>query len=318
MVRPSMSQWLIQRIDRHGGFGLRLAALLVLGLTAAGCSTVRLAYERLDWIARWEAGRYVSFTHEQRALFNERFAEFWRWHRQEELPVWIAELRSLAAQTETVDTIDRERLAQMAEHYGHALRRVTTRLAPLACALGPDLSDAQTETLLEAVDEDVDEFRQEHIDGTPQRMREDALDSIEKPLRRWLGSLDDGQRRLIREWSDARPSVAADWLEYRRTWRAELAATLAQRDAPSFCPRIERLVARGPELWTHAQQQAFAANRARWLDLFAVLLPTLDEDQRRHLRRKLLVLADDFEAVAQRRTTAGTQTAAPPGAQNLS
>lgn len=314
MVRPSMSQWLTQSIDRRRAFGLPRWALLVLTVSLAGCSTVRVAYERLDWIARWEAGRYVSFTREQRTVFDRGFAEFWRWHREHELPLWIAELRGLAARTDTLDTIDRARLAQMSERYGRMLRRVTAQLAPLACALGPQLSDAQTEELLAAVDEDVDDFRKEHVERSPDDARQETLKAIEKPLRRWLGGLNDEQRRLIREWNDARPSVAADWLEYRRRWRAELAATLARRDDVSFCPRIERLVARGPELWTPSQQQTFAADRARWLELFAALLPTLDDDQRQHVRHKLLALADDFEAVARRRTTAATQRAAVPDA----
>lgn len=314
MVRPSMSQWLTQSIDRRCAFGLHRWALLALTLSLAGCSTVRLAYERLDWIARWEAGRYVSFTREQRSVFDRGFAEFWRWHREEELPVWIAELRSLAARTDTLDTLDRARLAQMSERYGQMLRRLTAQLAPLACALGPELSNAQTEELLAAVDEDVDDFREEHVERSPEQAREDALEAIEKPLRRWLGHLDDEQRRMIRAWNDARPSVAQDWLDYRRRWRSELATTLAQRREASFCPRIERLIARGSELWTDTQQRAFAADRARWLDLFAALLPTLDDDQRQHVRRKLLALADDFEAVARRRATAATHTAAAPGA----
>lgn len=314
MVRPSMSQWLTQNIDRRSTFGLRLTTLLVLGLTIAGCSTVRLAYERLDWIARWHAGHYVSFTRAQWAVFNDSFAEFWRWHREEELPVWIAELRGLAARTETLDRIDRQQLAQMSERYGRTLRRVTARLAPLACALGPGLSDAQTEELLAAVDEDVDDFRSEHVERSPEQARQDTLAAIEKPLRRWLGHLDDEQRRLIREWNDARPSVARDWLDYRRRWRSELATTLAQRREASFCPRIERLIARGSELWTDTQQRAFAADRARWLDLFAALLPTIDDDQRQHARRKLLALARDFDAVTRQRTTAATPATNGPGA----
>lgn len=312
MLRPSNRQRLTQRIDRRAALALRLTALLLVAVVA-GCSTVRLAYERLDLIARWQANRYVSFTPAQRTRFDAGFAEIWRWHRQHELPLWTGELRRLAARTETLDTVDRAQLAQMSERYGRMLKRTTGQLAALACTLGPSLSEEQTEELLATVDEDVAEFREEHVERSAERRRKDALAALEKPLRRWIGRLHEDQRELLRQWNDARPSVAQDWLDYRGRWRAELAATLAQRHGPDFCPRIERLIVRGSELWTDTQKQTFAADRERWLDLFAALLPTLDARQREHLRQRLLTLAEDLDAAAQPRTTAAARAALPPG-----
>lgn len=307
---------LIWNIDRRS-LARRAAAVCGLALLA-GCSLTRFGYERLDWVARWQAGRYVSLTQQQETVFDDRFAEFWDWHRREELPLWIDELRTLAAQADDTRRVTRQKLAQMSERYGRSMQRMAQRLAPVACEVGPQLSDEQTEELLDAVDERIDEFRRQRVEAAPEDRRKAAIDAIEKPLRRWLGRITDEQQALIRDWQDRRPAVSPAWLAYRKAWRSELAATLKTRSAPDFCARATRLITDGSVLWTEDQRAIFTADREHWLDLFDALLPTLGEDQQRHVRRRLLGLAQDFEAVLPGHATAGRAQPAEPAAAQRS
>lgn len=274
----------------------RRVATAALLLTVCACSTTRFAYERLDWLARWQLGHYVALTAEQKTLFNHRFADVWSWHRHTELPLWSRELRALAGRIES-GSVRRDDIAALFERYGDIWGRITHRLAPLACALGPQLSDAQVGEILAAVDEDLDELRRERVDAAPEAARKEALRAVEKPLRSWLGRLDDEQRTLIRQWNDARPPVARPWFEYRQAWRARLREVLDRRHEAGFCAQATTLIADGPSLWTDAQRRVFADNRQQWIDLFAQLVPTLDARQREHARRRLLDLADDFDAL---------------------
>ena len=111
------------------GKAVRLFAVGVLLTAFAGCSAARLAYERLDWLVRWELGRYVSLTTEQRTVFDGAFATFWRWHRQEELPLWVEELRTLADLLEPRTAVDRTRLETVSARYGDIMGRLSERLA---------------------------------------------------------------------------------------------------------------------------------------------------------------------------------------------
>ena len=117
-------------------------------------------------------------------------------------------------------------------------------------------------------------------------------------LRSWLGPLTPEQKRRVHDWTHSRPSVAPQWLAFRRLWRQRLAATLAARDQPDFCPRLRELVINGDALWSDEQRAAFAANRRRWLEWFAAIAPTLDAAQRQHLQQRLRALADDFDSLA--------------------
>lgn len=291
---------LIQITDKFAGAhrALRLLVVGALLATFAGCSAARLAYERLDLLVRWELGRYVSLTAGQRTVFDREFGAFWQWHRQEELPLWVEELRGLAAQLEPGTSVDRGQLEATSEHYGDIMRRLSEHLVPIACALGPQLDAEQVQELLEEVDDDIDELRSELVDIEPADARKALNSEIGKGLRRWIGALSAEQKQLVETWVMARPSVAGDWLDYRRRWRGELESVLARRSDPTFCDRAATLVANGASLWTEAQKQAFARNRERWLDLFDTLIPTLTAEQRRHTQQRLRELADELAAAA--------------------
>jgi hypothetical protein len=269
--------------------------LLMCGLLSA-CSTTSLIYNRLGFLARWEAGRYVSFDSAQKAQFDVQFEQFWDWHRREELPRWVAELRHMA---DTLDQpVSRAALSATAEHYGEAWDRIMAHLVPLACALGSGLSGDQVDELLAEADEDIADLVREQIEPGPDEVAKDSEREIAKALRRWFGSLDDDQRALIADWNRARPPVAEAWVAYRRRWRDALGDALAQRESPDFCPQMKTLLTDGSRLWTPEQEQIFARNQAQWLDLFGQLLPSLSEEQREHAQRRLRELADTFAELA--------------------
>lgn len=268
--------------------GLLLAALLCLLLGA--CSAARFAYEQLDWFAEWQVGRYVSLTPAQDAQFEAGFAATWQWHRREVLPRWVSEMRSLAT------TLDEPRSAaqldQMLSRYGREVRLSFEPLMPLVCSVGSQLDGEQVAEILEAVDEDIEDFRDEQIDPDPDVVRKIALKDLEKALRRNLGGLDPAQRKQVREWHADRPSISRDWLDYRLRWRDELAAVLKRREDAAFCSEITRLLFDGDVLWTEAQRKAFAADRLLWLQMLSGLQPTLSAEQKQRLRQRLSETAD--------------------------
>ena len=59
---------------------LRLLAVACTLLAVAGCSGLKFGYNRLDWIASWQLGRFVDLDPEQEKLFGQRFKAFWSWH----------------------------------------------------------------------------------------------------------------------------------------------------------------------------------------------------------------------------------------------
>ena len=89
---------------------LRFSLSFALLLALAGCSTgLRLAYQNLDRLAMWTLDDYVSLDKAQKAAFRREFSALQAWHRSTELPLYAADLRSLASAFEQ-DPAPREAL----------------------------------------------------------------------------------------------------------------------------------------------------------------------------------------------------------------
>ncbi|MGH8445696.1 MAG: DUF6279 family lipoprotein [Solimonas sp.] len=277
---------------------LRRRHLVFLACTAllAACNAAQFVYNRLDFAVRWELGKYVDLSGEQRARFDTDFRAFWDWHRKTELPRYAAALRKIAARVDTPP--DAAELQRWSDEYSQLWTPSLDRLTPLTCHLGASLSDAQVKSLLEQADDDLADYADEYVDDKDAALRAHAERSLAKSLRRWVGELTPAQKQAIHEWNQSRPWVAAQWLAFRRAWRERLAEILAARSAPDFCPKLKQLVAGSDALWTPDQQRDFAANRERWIALFASLGPSLTATQRQHLSQRVLELAADLDALS--------------------
>ncbi|WP_028081228.1 DUF6279 family lipoprotein [Solimonas soli] len=282
----------------------RLAASLACAALVVACSAAQFAYNRLDFIARWELGKYVDMDKAQRARFDADFRTFWDWHRRSELPRYAAALRRIAARVDTPP--DDAELERWADEYGALWTPALEHLMPVLCPLGASLGAAQVKSLLEQADDDLRDYAEEAVDAPEDALRDKAERSLRKSLGHWLGELRPAQKQMVHDWNATRPWVAGPWLAFRQRWRDALAATLAQRGAADFCARLTPLVTAGDRLWTAEQRRAFAANRERWLQLFAQLAPTLDAAQREHLRQRLLELAEQLEALSRSPGAAAT------------
>ncbi len=271
-----------------------------LGLTAllclSGCSMTQLAYNRLDLIVRWEVSDYLRLDPVQQARFDSDFATLWAWHREKELPLYAEELRSLAAALERPQT--RAELEALLLRARARQAQVLERAADIACALGPQLDEAQVTELLSTMAEAREDYAQTAVEPSEARQRRDHERELLQQLRRWLGDITTAQHDLIMRWSAERPLVNAPWLEAQRQFGDAVAAALEVRQQPDFCMRIRPLIVDRSQLWPPDLRAVFAANQAQWLNLTEALQPSLTAPQRRHLHERLLELAEDFEALA--------------------
>lgn len=275
---------------------LTRSLLLALALLCTGCSATQLAYNQLDLLARWELGRYLNLDDVQKPVFARHFNETWAWHRKHELPLYAEELRLLAERVgQPLDRAETE--AAIARYRDHT-QRFMARVSPLACELGPSLSDAQVSRLLAAFDEDIAEYRKKEVDRAAEQRLAESNRQFLRQLRRWLGSLTPEQRKLVGDWNAQRTSVNGEWLAYRLTWRETVAGYLNARDNDAFCPGITALITDGTTLLTETQEKAFAANHEEWLRLFEQLGQTLTDGQRTYLRTRVLALAKDLDTLA--------------------
>ena len=277
------------------GRTLRVAAALAAIALLGSCSSTQFAYNRLDWLAAWQVGKYVDLEGPSKARFDEGFTALWQWHRSTQLSAYAGDLRELAEASQHV--LVREQIAGYLQRLSdHGARLLDEALPPMAGVLAA-LDDAQVRELLANMAEQRAEDNAEDAARTPG----DYARTTTKSLRRWFGALTDEQAALVREWAATRRDDPALWQRYGEQWGELFGHTLAARAAPDFAAQL-RVVFREPPLADRAAVRALSDhNRANYIDLLAKLSPTLSEAQRRHARNKLVALAEDLEELAARR-----------------
>jgi len=274
---------------------LRLSLLTALLLALAGCSTgLKLAYQNLDRLALWTLGDYVSLDKTQKAAFRREFGSLQAWHRSTQLPLYSADLRSLATAFEQ-DPAPREALERaMSQIEAHG-DRLWQQAQPATVSLLASLRDEQIDEFSKRTRERIDDEESDRADEKPAKRRKRWLREQRENLERWTGRLNDRQKALLEAgWERRQPSLLSP--EQRKAQRLatfeEFVTVLATRHEPGL---IDRLNANGDE----REQERSARDSARDRGLLVELLQACDATQRQHVRERVLELADDFDALAQ-------------------
>ena len=283
----------------------RVAAMLALA-ALAGCSALKLSYNRLDWITAWQIGRFVDLDPSQKELFDDGFREVWRWHRGTQLTLYVRDLRELAA------TLERPLSAARVEEYLDRsqvhLGRVLQEIVPDSARLLQSFDDAQVADLLDNL-ADRRRARAEESEGmTTEELREESEKQMARNLKRWIGSLNREQKNRIRRWAAERAYAGTIWHQYQEAWASAFTEVLAQRREPGFDQRLGELFDHGRVPYGEEMAKVQAHNRQAWIGVMADLSAMLTPDQRKHMQARLRELATDLEELANQ-----PQQAAAPG-----
>jgi hypothetical protein len=247
--------------------GMRKLLLILLVVAVAGCSTTRLAYNRLDWLAGWQLARYLDLDDAQREQFDAAFATLWRWHRQHELPQYASDLESLAAALAGMH-FDRATLEDSVRAANAHVVRLYEQALPPAARLVATLSDAQIAALRERVYKDAAKSEQRYFKQGVDGWRDAAARRMQRSLRRWIGPPTPAQRERIERWAQARAATPELWLDYRRAWTADFFKLLAEhRQNADFVERLRDRLEGRDGFRSEALVAAADADRAAWMAL---------------------------------------------------
>jgi hypothetical protein len=267
------------------------AAVLLLG----ACSAVRLAYDHLDTVIRWEVSEYVDLTAPQRRAFNAELDPLWRWHRQSQLPLYAADLRELADQVQagplSLQQVEAANARILA--YWDAF---ADQAAPGYSRVVGGFSDAQVADMIRRIGKELERKSRKERKLSAEQHRQHLIDAMNDGLRDWIGRPDPAQAQLLEQWAtEAAAAVPQQDRENERQARlGRYTALLASRTQPGFEDRV-RAYFRTPD---HQQRTPEQQDLDRRLQLLATLSASLQPAQRQHLCRKLLDYAADFDALA--------------------
>lgn len=271
----------------------RIGLVAILAVLLAGCSTVKLLYDRMDWLLPWYVGHYVDLTGDQQSLLDQRLAELLRWHRQTQLPQYARWLRELA--DDLVDGLEREELARHERTLERFWSESIQRLAPDMALLLAELSVDQREQLFEALAERNRRYQRRYVDPPLLRVVDRRTEQARERLEYWLGGITTEQTAIIRDWGRRYAPLGERNLAFRQHWQQRLRGLVDGHTTPVFESAFTGLLIE-PE---DARSATLTRVRVLTRELLLALDQSLSSRQRQHLLGRLTALAEDFEQLAR-------------------
>ena len=193
---------------------LGIAALLVL----SGCSTLKLVYNQADEAAYWWLDSYVDLMGKQKPMVKDALRQLHQWHRQTELPEYVALLQKIRAMAP--NDIQAEQVCAVTQDMQNSLVRVLHQVEPDAAKLVGQLSSTQLQLVRKKYDKLNSEWREDYMDGSHEKRLRYRNKQLVKRLEDFYGSLDAPQREVLQQWlvkSTFQPSVSYEERLRRQT-----------------------------------------------------------------------------------------------------
>jgi hypothetical protein len=216
---------------------------LLLAVALAGCSAIRLGYNQAPELAYWYLDSYVDFTEPQTSQVRADLAALQAWHRQTELPAYVALLER--AQRLMPANVTPEQLCELYADARPRVQALTERAEPTLSAVTLTLKPEQLAHLARQLDKRSEKWRDEWLDGTPGERQTLYYKRLLDRAEMMYGRLDSGQRAALRASVAASPFDAD--LSYRESQRrhVDTLQTLRLIQSGGLGPERTRDEARG-------------------------------------------------------------------------
>ena len=276
---------------------------MCLLVALAACSTIRLGYEKLPFLVGWQVDRYLDLTSEQEAMVDRRLRSLQAWHRESQLPKYVALLRQVQEQIDEPMTV--ERIAAWRGEGLSAWEALVDRLAPAVAELAVTLSPAQIAHLERRLAEANQEIEREYFVGSrPAVRRENRIRRSRERAEDFLGPLNAPQLARVAQRADAEGTrESSHWWSLRLPRQQILVGLLQELSTTRPPPDVATARAKAgllelafptePALRVKADAAAEAGDH-----YLADMLQQMSVAQRRHLREKLERYRSELEGLA--------------------
>ncbi|MGJ7489620.1 DUF6279 family lipoprotein [Variovorax sp. ZT4R33] len=178
----------------------KIGCALVLGASLIGCSAVKLAYNNLPEFGYWWLDSYVDFNGAQTPQVKEQLAQWLERHRRNELPKLLT-LVEKAERLAPANVTPAEVCAASDELRDSLLATAIDAAGPGAeLALG--LGDAQLQHLEGKYAKNNAEYAGDWLERSVERQHRKRYETFLERSEDFYGTLDDGQRKLLRQMAD--------------------------------------------------------------------------------------------------------------------
>ncbi len=266
-------------------------------VTLSSCSTIKLVYNQSDDLLYWWIDAYADLQDGQKQLTRDTLTEVQRWHRQQQLPEYIALLQKMRAMA--TNDITPAQVCAVTEDMKMSFATVLRFVEPASTRLAVQLKPDQLRSVRKRFDKTDKDWRKDWLDPDAEDRlhyrNKQALNRLED----FYGRLDTPQREVLRRWLSE--SVFDPVMSYaeRERRQADTIQTL-QRMAQegSATPQAQALLHGLIERSFNSPNERYRAyNRALWQENcegFAKLHNSTTPAQRKRMVESLQGYENDF------------------------
>ncbi|HEY6862367.1 MAG TPA: DUF6279 family lipoprotein [Burkholderiales bacterium] len=273
---------------------IAIAAALLL----AGCAGMtRIAYNNADFFLRKMANDYFALDDAQADQLRVRLRRFHAWHRANELPQYVAFLRT--AQRRFTKGLTPEDVAWGMSTVRARFRAFAAKAAEEAAPMLSSLAPEQIGVLERRLAENNAKYVRENLPPDERKRIRVQTRRMADALSQWAGDLTRDQEARVERFVRAHDRFAMMRFEDRVRGQREAVALLRKRLPPQ---ELAPLLARHFNDPDVRRSDEFRREEKRWEADFGRLLAelsgTLSPEQRAHVIDNIERFADDFAILA--------------------
>ena len=287
----------MRRIIRHAFVGLALLALVGL----SGCSTLKLVYNQSDDLIYWWLDGYADLQDTQKQFTRDALTDLQRWHRQQQLPEYVALLKRM--QAIAPNDITPAQVCAVTEDMQSSFIRVLRHIEPASAQLSSQLSADQLRSVRKRFDKTNKTWKEDWLDpSTEERLRYRTKQATNR-LEDFYGRLDKPQREALHQWLSTSifdPASSYTEREHRQADTIQTLQRIAQdSNAPNKQEQAQSLL-RGlvDRSFNSPNERYRAYNRELWNENcagFAKLHNSTTPAQRQRMVEALRGYEQDFK-----------------------
>ena len=287
---------ILRRIIRHASVWLALSTLIGL----SGCSTIKVVYNNSDDVIYWWLDSYADLQGEQKQFTREALTDLQRWHRQQQLPEYVALLKRMQAMAP--NDITTAQVCAVTEDMKTSFVTLLRFVEPANTKLASQLKPEQLVSIRKRFDKTNKTWKEDWLDPNAEERLRYRIKQATNRLEDFYGRLDKPQRDALHKWlseSIFDPKLSYAERERRQADSMQTFQRMAQEGSPTV--QAQALLRGLTERSFNSPNERYRAyNRELWnenCEGFAKLHNSTTPAQRQRMLEALRGYEQDFKSL---------------------
>ena len=266
----------------------------------SGCSTLKVAYNNSDDVVYWWLDSYADLQDGQKQFTRDALADLLRWHRQQQLPDYVALLKRI--QTLAPNDVTPAQVCAVTEDMRTSVVTLLRYVEPANTKLATQLKPEQLRSIRQRFDKTNKTWKEDWLDPSAEDRLQYRNKQAAKRLEDFYGRLDKPQREALNLWlskSKFDPALSYTERERRQADSMQTFQRMAQEGSPT--PQAQNMLRGLTERTFNSPNERYRAySRELWdqnCEGFAKFHNSTTAAQRQRMVEALRSYENDFKSL---------------------